>query len=319
LCFTVTTGPNSELLHRWPLVGSRLIWISWSGEALSSGLKGWISRALRIWAIPRFTRSVFLSASDQVCAERLYGRKVRSITIPYFNGQLWDTDSRGKSKSRVPAIQRNVGRMKGHMAQSVGTSKDSVSIASNATAADGLMLLRIVPHWLRVFGSRLSEIVIVVDSEPLEGRIAELQRGQSNPEQLQEAIRTLEASDQRVRFVSLGSINPTAIERRWFGKARPLRCQAGTPILAFVAAIEQARCNIVLRCDSDMLFCERGWLLEDALPSLQEGVDVYEPPRRLGSLRADFRYGDGYPVWPESQPARIAVVRFLHGTFLCLR
>lgn len=165
------------------------------------------------------------------------------------------------------------------MAQSVGTSKDSVSIASNATAADSLTLLRIVPHWLRVFGSRLSEIVIVVDSEPLEGRIAELQRGQSYPEKLQEAIRTLEASDQRVRFVSLGSINPTAIQRRWFGKARPVRCQAGTPILAFVAAIEQARCDIVLRCDSDMLFCERGWLLEDALPSLQEGVDVYEPPR----------------------------------------
>ena len=152
-----------------------------------------------------------------------------------------------------------------------------ISIVSNATLADGPTLLRLVPHWLRVFGSRLDEIILVVDSEPLIGRIAELQRGQSTQGRMKEAIQSLEVSDARVRFVSLESIKPTALQRRWFGRARPVRCQAGTPILAFIAAIDQARCDIVLRCDSDMLFCENGWL-DEAIQSLEEGVDVYEPP-----------------------------------------
>ncbi len=156
----------------------------------------------------------------------------------------------------------------------------TLSLASNATSSDGETLLRTVPHWLRVFGSRLVEVVIIVDSEPLEGRIAELQRGQSKPSKLQDAIQVLEASDPRVRFVSLSSLEPSAIQRRWFGSARPIRCQVGTPLLAFAAAVDQANSNIVLRCDSDMLFCERGWLLNEAIPLLQGGVDVYEPPRQ---------------------------------------
>lgn len=156
----------------------------------------------------------------------------------------------------------------------------TLSLASNATSSEGETLLRTVPHWLRVFGSRLAEVVIVVDLEPPEGRIAEFQRGQSVPSELGDAIQVLEASDPRVRFVSLSSLEPVAIQRRWFGNARPIRCQAGTPLLAFAAAVDQANSNIVLRCDSDMLFCERGWLMNEAIPSLQRGVDVYEPPRQ---------------------------------------
>ena len=103
------------------LVGSRLIWISWSGEAQSSGLKGWINRALRIWAIPRFTRSVFLSASDRVCAEKLYGRKVRSITIPYFNPSYLKPPSRSSGRALDLSILRvqigNTGQeLNGHLA-----------------------------------------------------------------------------------------------------------------------------------------------------------------------------------------------------------
>jgi hypothetical protein len=104
---------------------------------------------------------------------------------------------------------------------------------------------------------------------------------------LQEAISTLERADTRVRFVSLQSLDLATIQRRWFGDARPVRCQAGTPILAFAAAVDQASDDIVLRCDSDMLFCEKGWLLDEAVRSLREGVDVYEPPRlHLGAETA---------------------------------
>jgi hypothetical protein len=156
-----------------------------------------------------------------------------------------------------------------------------ISLASNATASDGPTLLRTVPHWLRVFGSHIAEVLIVIDMEPLIGRISELQRGQSQPDKLYEAISALEASDSRVRFVSLSSLDPAPIQRRWFGEACPIRCQAGTPLLPFAATIDEAKSDIVLRCDSDMLFCERGWLLNEAIPFLQNGVDVYEPPRQL--------------------------------------
>jgi len=154
-----------------------------------------------------------------------------------------------------------------------------LSLVSNATVADGATIRRIVPHWLRVFGPWLREILIILDTEPLEGRIAELQYGQSRPEELQEAIRVLEAADPRVRFAALQTLSCAATQRRWFGNAHPVRCHAGTPILAFAAAIDNAESNVVLRCDSDMLFCEKGWVLDEAIPCLQEGVDVYEPPR----------------------------------------
>ena len=154
-----------------------------------------------------------------------------------------------------------------------------ISLVSNATAADGPTLLRTVPHLLRVFGPHLAEIVIVVDAQPPTGRIAELQQGHWDGERLKKAIDTLELADARVRFVPMDSIDPEPIQRRWFGRARPVRCQGGTPLLAFVAAIEQAKCDIVLRIDSDMLFCEKGWLEEEAIPLLKGGVDIYEPPR----------------------------------------
>ena len=153
-----------------------------------------------------------------------------------------------------------------------------MSLASNATAADGPMLLRTVPHWLRVFGAHLSELLIIIDREPLMGRIAELQCGQSAADQFDDVINELRRADSRVRFIELQSLDPDPIQRRWFGNARPVRCQAGTPLLAFAAAIDQASSNVILRCDSDMLFCEKGWLREANI-SFSQGLDVYEPPR----------------------------------------
>jgi hypothetical protein len=155
----------------------------------------------------------------------------------------------------------------------------SISLASNATEADGPTLMRMVPHWLRVFGAQMVEMVIVVDAEPMTGRIGELQQGHWDPDALKVAIIGLESADPRVRFVPMKSIEPEPVQRRWFGKARPVRCETGTPLLAFVAAIEQTRSDLVLRFDSDMLFCEKGWLEGEAIPLLESGVDIYEPPR----------------------------------------
>jgi hypothetical protein len=153
-----------------------------------------------------------------------------------------------------------------------------ISIATNVSLTDGPTLLKIVPHWLRVFGKRVREVVIVVDDQPVVGRIADLHGEQASIGQVLSAVRKLEQSDSRVRSVALGSLEVASTQRRWFGKARPVRCQAGTPILAFAAAVDQAREDLVLRCDSDMLFCERGWLSE-AMDEVGAGTHVYEPPR----------------------------------------
>ena len=152
------------------------------------------------------------------------------------------------------------------------------SIASNATFSDGPSLRRIIPHWMRVFADHLVEILVVVDVQPLEQRIAELQSGHTNRDLFTLVKQELTALDSRVRFVCLDNLDKAAAQKTWFGKARPVRCQAGTPVLAFVAGIEAARSDYVLHCDSDMLFYENGWLGKEAFRLLESAAHIYEPP-----------------------------------------
>jgi len=78
--------------------------------------------------------------------------------------------------------------------------------------------------------------------------------------------------------------------KKWFNKGTPIRCQAGTPIAAFIQAVEESEAEMVLRCDCDMLFYENGWLGK-ALKLFEEGVyDLIEPPH-LG-----FRGNQASPV-----------------------
>jgi len=67
--------------------------------------------------------------------------------------------------------------------------------------------------------------------------------------------------------------------KKWFKNATPIRCQAGTPIAAFIQAVEETDGELVLRCDCDMLFFDNGWL-KIAQELLEEGAfDLIEPPR----------------------------------------
>ncbi len=122
------------------------------------------------------------------------------------------------------------------------------------------MLLHTVPHWLRVFADRVAEIVIVADLLPPQGRIAALHHGAQDARQLEAALAELAALDAGIKIFPLQDLPPRPIQRHWFGNAAPVRCQAGTPLLAFAAAVDQAGADLVLRCDSDMLFHEAGWL-----------------------------------------------------------
>jgi hypothetical protein len=141
------------------------------------------------------------------------------------------------------------------------------------------MILHTVPSWLRVFGERLLEVVLVVDPMPPSGRIASQHGNVYNHEDLSASVECLQRLDQRVRSAVLDYSHAAAVSQKWFREPNVLRCQGGTPIFAFIHAIEESSEDIVLRTDSDMLFFDAGWV-DRAIGLLQsKTVDLVEPPK----------------------------------------
>lgn len=153
------------------------------------------------------------------------------------------------------------------------------SIAANVCSADSALIKYTVQNWLRVFAGRLSEVLLVVDERPLSGRIAEQHRNVFESDELYEVLDDLALLDSRIRYNALdyGSVARTG--QKWFQESGILRCQAGTPIFAFVQAIEESSDDIVLRTDADMLFCDGGWV-DEAIRILEGNEsDLVEPPK----------------------------------------
>jgi hypothetical protein len=168
--------------------------------------------------------------------------------------------------------------------RTAGTDNESsrFSLVTNACLQDDVRLKHTVPSWLRVFGDRLQELVIVVDDEPPTGRIAALHKGEFDRTGLYKELDQLVKLDASVRVVKLEAGSPVSerVLQKWFGPIdRPIRCSNGTPILAFVQAFEEGRGPIVLRADCDMLFYEAGWLDEAIRLLTSEGYDLIEPGR----------------------------------------
>lgn len=159
----------------------------------------------------------------------------------------------------------------------------SFSISTNVSLADDVRIRLTVPNWLRVFESEILEIVIIVDEKPATGRIAQLHSDSGDLDGIYEELEKLRRLDSRIRYVPLPSPEGLFnVSRKWFRRGSPVRCQAGTPILAFIFGIEEASCDPVLRTDCDMLFCNRGWVTQ-ALDILSSGsADIVEPPRLGG-------------------------------------
>ena len=155
-----------------------------------------------------------------------------------------------------------------------------MTIATNATALDASRLRLVLPHWLRVFGDRFSELLVVIDDKPPEGRIAALHGAGGSLDDVRNLVAEFASVDRRVRAVDLPKGDRLdEILAAWFGHERPIRCRAGTPVAAFVAAIELAHHDTVLRADCDMLFHDSGWL-EAGFESLHaQGTHVVEPHR----------------------------------------
>jgi hypothetical protein len=166
------------------------------------------------------------------------------------------------------------------------------SLVTNVAVRDGPRIRWTLPHWLRVFGQRLTELVIVVDRVPPTGRIAATHAvaPEGGCDDLEAALDEIRALDGRIRAVDLAAgERAREVARRWFTWGVPIRCQNGTPILAFVQAFEEATADLVLRCDCDMLFCERGWLAQGIGRLGAADLDIVEPPRLGGPARHGFQ------------------------------
>lgn len=172
-----------------------------------------------------------------------------------------------------------------------------ISLVTNACANDINRIRLIFPHWFSVFGDRISDFTVMLDRAPPTGRIAmqnnsEVGIGHSEKLSQVEALLFKQmVTEPRMRVLDLptGS-SRAAIGHKWFGTqgATIDRCQGGTPIAAFIAALEAGRERFVLRADCDMLFHEAGWL-DAAIALLTSGyADMVEPPR-YRSDRGDFK------------------------------
>jgi hypothetical protein len=164
-----------------------------------------------------------------------------------------------------------------------------ISIATNVCVNDGVRIRHTLPHWLRVFGERAGEIVIVVDEEPRVNRMADRSHAvAAGAAELQAAVNDLAAAHPRVRVVRFNSRTETKnVNRKWFTFGDPVRCQSGSPIFGYLLAIEEASNDLILKVDCDMLFHECGWL-DAASESLGCGAADLAEPWRLGLLKDDL-------------------------------
>ena len=155
-----------------------------------------------------------------------------------------------------------------------------LTLATNACATDDLRLRHVVPHWVRTFGSRLAEIVVVLDEIPPTGRVAALHGTIPPLDRVRDELDRLKREFPLLRVEPLrrSEVLDAALAK-WFGPERPIRCHCGSTIAGYVLALESTRTDLVLKLDCDMLFHERGWL-EQGLELVSQGtVDVVEPPR----------------------------------------
>jgi len=164
-----------------------------------------------------------------------------------------------------------------------------LSIATNVTSWDCQIIRHTLPNWLRVFGSRVKELFVLVDTTPLTGRIRELRMSETLALPVTDVVgelKCLAARETRIRFGSIDPLAPEAMAsaNHWFGGTRPWRCQAGTPILPFCIGIDKARSPHVLHADCDMLFSNCEWL-DRCQELLDSGAaHLVEPPRLTAAL-----------------------------------
>ena len=168
---------------------------------------------------------------------------------------------------------------------------NSISIATNVTSQDLLRIFNVLPNWLKIFGKHILEIVIVYDKRPVEGRIKELHKSAQNIRPIKHSFDDLLKLDPRIRITNLDYKVTKEISGKWFKKnANPIRCQMGTPIYAFIYAIEETISDIVLKVDCDMVFYNNGFIEKLSNNELIKEWDIIEISRTGSTRIQDYKF-----------------------------
>lgn len=194
-----------------------------------------------------------------------------------------------------------------------------ISFVTNATEKDYGRLKLFLPNVLRAFGIYIQELVIVVDKLQEEGRIKQMHANSDNINSNAEAIYNLIKIDDRIRIIDLDYQKVEQISQKWFNLDKVIRCQAGTPIFAFLYAIEMAQYPLVIRADCDVIFHNKKIvekLLQEAqyydliqFPFLNDDIIPF-------STRAFFINKDRIARILPIDMARLDILRQIHRIFI---
>jgi len=153
------------------------------------------------------------------------------------------------------------------------------NIVTNVSHNDGVRIFYTLPNWVRIFSSRINKILIIVDEKPVEGRIKNLNKNYNPKYELNEVLELLKNKYPLITTEKLDYYKVGDVSSQFFKNAKPIRCQAGTPIFAFLAGIAVADDGILLKTDCDMLYFDNGWV-DEAIKLLENNnYDIIEPPK----------------------------------------
>ena len=150
------------------------------------------------------------------------------------------------------------------------------SFVTNSTLNDKSRLDVFIPGVLSVFGNHISELLVIIDSKTEEGRIKALHQSDLTNTLDVESINALRKLDSRIKFIDLDYGQVEYISQKYFKLKNVVRCQSGTPIFAFLYAIEQATSPYVFRSDCDILFYNKGFI--EKIFDKKDKYDLIQPP-----------------------------------------
>jgi hypothetical protein len=154
-----------------------------------------------------------------------------------------------------------------------------ISFVTNSTRKDYLRLKYFIPAALKVFGDRISEFLIVLETKAEEGRIAAQHSSINNIDGhilSDDRIELIKSIDSRIRFIKTDYNNINDISQKYFNEDNVIRCQTGTPIFAFLYGIENAKEDLIFRADCDVIFYDNGFI-NNSLNEMNN-FDVIQPP-----------------------------------------
>jgi hypothetical protein len=151
----------------------------------------------------------------------------------------------------------------------------------NASLREAAIVEVVLPHILRTHKVPFTEILVVVDTRPREGKLAaEL------PEELpadewqrfSSLTSSLVADGCRVRLLEVDYAPAVMrdVNNRWFGTEVAVRCSNGSPIYAYIYGLDSCACDARIHVDCDMLFFDPGpvsWIAH-ALSIIDEHENV---------------------------------------------